>query len=136
MSATHPLTLDALDAQERRFARAYAAGDISSARDLYQPDVVYLSPTTRLYEWPRRIEGRARTLEFIQLTLAGLERISYSVEERALVPGAGAYVLVEFDFGLQGARLRSTYVVVYRYRAGLISRQELYYDPDDRFDHV
>jgi hypothetical protein len=31
-------------------------------------------------------------------------------------------------------RLRSEYVVVYRYRQGLIVRQELYYDPSDRLE--
>lgn len=126
------LSLAALDEQEARFASAFAAGDLSEVRPLYQPDVVYLSPTTRLYGWPRRIEGIDRTIEFVQLTIAGLRNVSYRAIERALVPGAGAYVLVEFDFDAQESRLRSTYVIVYRYRDGLIAHQELYYDPSDR----
>ncbi len=131
-----PLTLEALDDQEARFADAYAAGDIARARELYRPDVVYLSPTTRLYGWPRRIEGRERTLEFIHLTITGLANVSYRVVERAIVPTGGAYVLVHFDFDAADTRLRSRYVVVYRYRGGGIAQQELYYDPGDRLEPV
>ena len=130
------LSVEALDEQEARFAAAYAAGDIARARELYRPDLVYLSPTTRLYGWPRRIEGLERALEFIQLTIAGLEHVSYEVVERALIPTGGAYVLVHFDFDTAGARLRSRYAVVYRYRDGGIARQELYYDPGDRLEAV
>ena len=54
-----------LAAQEACFARAFAARDLEIARTLYHPDVVYLSPTVRLYGWPHRIEGVERTLEFI-----------------------------------------------------------------------
>jgi len=35
----------ALVAQEERFAHAFAASDLSLARGLYHPAVVYLSPT-------------------------------------------------------------------------------------------
>ncbi len=131
-----PLTLEALDEQEARFADAYAAGDITRAQELYGPDVVYLSPTTRLYGWPRRIEGRERTLEFIQLTITGLANVSYRVVERAVVPTGGAYVLVHFDFDAARTRLRSRYVAVYRYRDGRIAQQELYYDPSGRLEPV
>jgi hypothetical protein len=62
---------DALLAQEACFARAFAAGDPVIARDLYQPDVVYVSPTVRLFDWPDRIDGIERTLEFIALTIRG-----------------------------------------------------------------
>src|SRR5207245_9214035 len=55
----------ALVAQEERFARAFAAGDLSLARALYDPAVVYLSPTVRLFGWPARLEGVDRTLQFI-----------------------------------------------------------------------
>jgi ketosteroid isomerase-like protein len=43
--------------------------------------------------------------------------------------GTAAFVRIHFDFTRDGERLRSNYVVVYRYRDGLIARQELYYDP-------
>lgn len=125
-----PLTLETIDTQEARFADAFAAGDISLARDLYHPDVVYLSPTTRLFDWPPRIVGVDKTLEFIQLTISGCRDITYRLDERAVLPdGAGAYTRILFDWDDRAARLRSTYVVVYRYRDGRIGRQELYYDP-------
>ena len=124
------ITLAAIDAQEQRFAEAFAAGDISLAADLYHPGVVYLSPTTRLFDWPARIEGVAATLEFIQLTISGCDRIDYRLDERAVLPGGhGAYTRIHFDWDAPDARLRSTYVVVYRYRDGRIGQQELYYDP-------
>ena len=110
-------------------AGAFAAGDVQATRPLYDPDVVYLSPTTRVYGWPARIEGVARTLEFISLTISAVSDITYAVDERAVIPGGGAYVRVHFDFTMGLDRLRSTYVVVYRYRAGAIAQQELYYDP-------
>jgi len=124
-----PLTPADVDAQESVLASAFAAGDLSPARALYCPDVVYLSPTTRLYGWPARIEGIEATLEFIGLTVAGLGAITYAVDERAVIDAAAAYVKVRFDFDAGGQRLRSTYVVVYRYRQGRIAQQELYYDP-------
>ncbi len=58
---------DALRAQEERFA----ARDPALARDLYAPDVVYVSPTVRLFDWPARIVDIERTLEFIALTIRG-----------------------------------------------------------------
>jgi ketosteroid isomerase-like protein len=132
-----PLTLERVDAHEERFAGAFGAGDISLARELYRSDVVYVSPTTRLFGWPARIVGLEQTLEFIQLTITGLSDISYVVNERALIPGdAGAYVRVHFDFGLRAMRLRSTYVIVYRYRDGRIAQQELYYDPSAELERV
>jgi ketosteroid isomerase-like protein len=130
------VSLEVVDAQEERFAQAFGAGDISTAASLYRPDVVYVSPTTRLFGWPARIVGVDSTLEFIQLTITGLSDISYAVDERALIErdnasgsGTAAYVRVLFDFELRGVRLRSTYVVVYRYLDGRIAQQELYYDP-------
>ena len=142
-----PVSLAALDAQEELFAGAFASGDISMARSLYATDVVYLSPTTRLFDWPARIVGVEQTLEFIQLTITGLSNITYGVDERAIIPGpaetvgdAGdarsAYVRVRFDFDMNGTRLRSTYVVVYRYRDGRIAQQELYYDPSAELDRL
>ena len=64
------VTEAALAAQEEAFARAFAAGRPALARDLYDPAVVYVSPTVRLFGWPARIEGVDRTLEFIALTIA------------------------------------------------------------------
>jgi ketosteroid isomerase-like protein len=127
----------ALVAQEERFARAFAAGDLSLVRALYHPDVVYVSPTVRLFGWPARIEGVERTLEFIGLTIRHLEAIAYRAVEWAIVPGGqAAFVRIHFDFTRGGRRLRSEYVVVYRYRGGLIARQELYYDPNGRLEEV
>ncbi|MBV8927814.1 MAG: hypothetical protein JO152_01645 [Mycobacteriaceae bacterium] len=57
------ISQQALLAQEAGFARAFAHGDPALARDLYQPDVVYMSPTVRLFDWPARIDGVERTLE-------------------------------------------------------------------------
>ncbi|HLN43744.1 MAG TPA: nuclear transport factor 2 family protein [Acidimicrobiales bacterium] len=130
-----PLSLEAIDAQEERFAAAFASGDMTTARPLYRPDVVYISPTTRLFGWPARIEGLEQALEFIQLTIAGLSDISYTVDQRALIPDdSAAYVRVQFEFNMGAVRLRSTYVVVYRYRDALIARQELYYDPSGQLE--
>jgi ketosteroid isomerase-like protein len=128
------LTVEAVDAQEEVFADAFRAGQISRAAHLYHRDVVYLSPTTRLFGWPRRIEGRHRTLEFIQLTITGVANIDYVLDERAVIADASAYTRILFDFDAAGRRLRSVYVVVYRYRDGLIVEQELYYDPSDRLE--
>ena len=120
-----------LVAQEERFARAFAQRDLSIARPLYHPGVVYLSPTVRLFGWPARIEGVDRTLEFIALTIRGAGDIVYRAVESAIVPGgAAAFIRLRFDFTHEGGRrLRSHYVVIYRYRDGLIGQQELYYDP-------
>ena len=121
---------DTLLAQEACFARAFADGDPAIARDLYSPDVVYVSPTVRLFDWPAQIDGIERTLEFITLTIRGCSDIRYEATERAIAPGADvAFVRVQFDWTSGEQRLRSTYVVVYRYHDGLIARQELYYDP-------
>src|SRR5437016_9550749 len=127
----------ALVAQEECFARAFAAGDLSLARALYHPDVVYSSPTVRLFGWPARIEGVERMLEFIALTIRPLEAITYRAVECAIVPGGqAAFVRIHFDFTRAGRRLRSDYVVIYRYRDRLIAQQELYYDPSGRLEEV
>ncbi|WP_068187965.1 nuclear transport factor 2 family protein [Mycobacterium sp. UM_CSW] len=134
---TPGISADALAAQEARFARAFAAGDVSIVRDLYQPDVVYVSPTVRLFDWPSAIEGVERTLEFIALTIRGCADIRYEAVDYAITPGADtAFVRVEFDWDQGGQRLRSTYVVVYRYRDGRIARQELYYDPSGALEQL
>jgi hypothetical protein len=78
--------------------------------------------------------GRERTLEFIQLTITGIGDIDYALDERAVISADSAYTRILFDFRAGGRRLRSVYVVVYRYRQGLISQQELYYDPGDSFE--
>jgi ketosteroid isomerase-like protein len=134
---TRGISEDALVAQEARFARAFAAHDLSVARDLYQPDVVYVSPTVRLFDWPARIDGVERTLEFIALTIRGCSDIRYEAVEHAVTPGAdAAFVRVQFDWTLGAERLRSTYVVIYRYRDGRIARQELYYDPSGALERL
>lgn len=128
---------DALLAQEACFARAFAAGDPSIARDLYWPDVVYVSPTVRLYDWPARIDGVESTLEFIALTIRSCTEIRYQAVERAITPGGdAAFVRVQFDWTAAAQRLRSTYVVLYRYRDGRIARQELYYDPSGPLERL
>ena len=128
---------DGLAAQEERFARAFAQRDLSIARPLYHRDVVYLSPTVRLFGWPARIEGVDRTLEFIALTVRGVRDIVYRVAESAIVPGgAAAFVRIQFDFIRDTRRLRSQYVIVYRYRDGLIGQQELYYDPGGALEEL
>jgi ketosteroid isomerase-like protein len=127
----------ALVEQEERFARAFASADLALARPLYHPDVVYVSPTVRLFGWPAVIQGVDRTLEFIALTVRHLMDVRYRAVEWAVAPaGDAAFVRIEFDFTRDGRRLRSTYVVVYRYRDGLIGRQELYYDPSGRLEEL
>ena len=125
------VTLEGIDAQEKRFAEAFAALEVRHAADLYHPNVVYLSPTTRLFGEPRRIEGVEATLDFIQTTITGCRNIDYRLDERAVLPGStAAYTKILFDWDVDPeTRLRSEYVVVYRYREGLIAQQELYYDP-------
>ena len=126
---------DALARQEDCFARAFAAHDVALARALYHPAVVYVSPTVRLFDWPPVIEGMDRMLEFIALTIRGVEAIDYRALEWAIVPsGDAAFVRIRFDFTRAAQRLRSEYVVVYRYRDGVIGRQELYYDPSGRLE--
>ena len=134
---TRGISEDALLAQEACFARAFADGDPAVARDLYQPDVVYVSPTVRLFGWPDQIDGVERTLEFIALTIGGCTDVSYEAVEHAITPGAdAAFVRVRFDWTQGFERLRSTYVVIYRYRDGRIARQELYYDPSGRLERL
>ena len=123
--------------QEARFAEAFGRGDVAIARPLYAADVVYVSPTVRLFGWPARIEGVDRTLEFVALTVRGLEDVRYRAVEHAIVAdGRSAFVRIHFDWTRDGRRLRSNYVVVYRYRERLIVRQELYYDPSGRLEDV
>ena len=123
-------TLEQLREQERLFAAAFAGGDVEVARALYHPDVVYLSPTVRLFDWPRRIEGVEKTLEFIALTIASCREIDYEAVELACLPdGTSTFVRIHFDWTSRTHRLRSNYVVLYRYREGIIARQEIYYDP-------
>ena len=134
---TGGISEDALLAQEARFARAFAAGDFYVARDLYQPDVVYVSPTVRLFDWPARIDGIERTLEFIALTIRACAAIRYEAVEHAVTPGGeAAFVRVQFDWTRGADRMRSTYVVIYRYRDGRIARQELYYDPSGPLERL
>ncbi|HWF27123.1 MAG TPA: nuclear transport factor 2 family protein [Mycobacterium sp.] len=134
---TRGISEDALIAQEACFARAFAAGDPAIARELYQPDVVYVSPTVRLFDWPARIDGIERTLEFIALTIRGCSAIRYEATEHAIASGAEvAFVRVLFDWTSSEQRLRSTYVVIYHYRDGLIARQELYYDPSGALERI
>jgi ketosteroid isomerase-like protein len=123
-------TLATIDRQEARFAEAFAAGDLERVRDLYAVDVLYVSPTVRLFGWPRRIEGVEKALEFIGLTIARCRDVAYRCVDRALdAAGDTAFVRIEFDWTLEGRRLRSTYVVVYRYRDERIAVQEVWYDP-------
>jgi ketosteroid isomerase-like protein len=134
---TRGISEEALLAQEACFARAFANGDPTIARHLYQPDVVYVSPTVRLFEWPDRIDGIERTLEFIALTIRGCPDIRYEAVEHAITPGAdAAFVRVQFDWTQGTERLRSTYVVIYRYHDGRIARQELYYDPSGKLERL
>ena len=124
------ITPEALGAQERRFADAFAANDIARVRDLYDPAIVYVSPTVRLFGWPARIDGIERTLEFIALTCRRCRDVRYEMVEWAIPPGGdAAFVRIHFDWTIEARRLRSNYVVLYRYRGGRIARQELYYDP-------
>ena len=133
----HGISVEALLAQEACFARAFSAGDPATARDLYQPDVVYVSPTVRLFDWPARIDGVERTLEFIGLTVHGCADVRYQAVEHAITPGGDvAFVRVQFEWSARGERLRSMYVVIYRYRDGRIARQELYYDPSGALERL
>lgn len=129
------VTAETLERQEACFGRAFAAGDLEIARPLYHPDVVYVSPTVRLFDWPRRIEGVDRTLEFIGLTIARCDAIAYRCVEHAVVEHAvvagdpAAFARIHFDWTAGDRRLRSDYVVYYRWRDGRIVRQEIHYDP-------
>jgi ketosteroid isomerase-like protein len=124
------VTAESIARQEAVFARAFAAGDLEIARPLYDPAVVYVSPTVRLFDWPRRIEGIDRTLEFIGLTIARCESIAYRCVEHAIVAGEpAAFIRIHFDWTAGDRRLRSDYLVYYRWRDGRIVRQEIHYDP-------
>jgi ketosteroid isomerase-like protein len=120
-----------LRAQEEAFARAFALRDLRGLRERYREDLVYLSPTVRLYDWPARIEGFDRMVEFVHRTLETCREIEYRPVELALLPdGRSAFARIHFDWDAGAkARLRSNYVVLYRYRGGRIAQQELYYDP-------
>ncbi|HVO24590.1 MAG TPA: nuclear transport factor 2 family protein [Candidatus Margulisiibacteriota bacterium] len=129
------MTEQMLAEQEDVFARAFASADLQIARPLYHPDVVYISPTVRLFGWPVRIDGLERTLEFIALTIQSCEAISYRAVEQAIVAsGESAFVRIHFDWTRSDQRLRSSYVVIYRYRDGRIGQQELYYDPSGQLE--
>jgi ketosteroid isomerase-like protein len=131
------VTPTAVAEQERRFGAAFAAKDLAIARPLYDPAVVYVSPTVRLFGWPAEIEGVERTLEFIALTIRNVEDVRYEAVETAIIaPGEAAFVRIHFDWTAGARRLRSNYVVLYRYRDGLIARQELYYDPSGRLEEL
>ena len=97
---------------------------------------MYLSPTVRLYDWPARIEGIERTLEFIALTIRSCEAIEYRAVERAVLPTSSGFVRIHFDWTSRGKRLRSNYVVLYRYRGKRIAQQELYYDPSGALEEL
>ena len=127
---------ETLAAQETLFARAFAAGDPTIARPLYHPDVVYLSPTVRLFGWPARVEGVERTLAFIAKTIERCRDIRYEAVEWAFTEEGVAFVRIHFDWTSESRRLRSNYVVVYRYRDGRIAQQELYYDPSGALEEL
>jgi ketosteroid isomerase-like protein len=130
-----PLTDQMLAEQEEVFARAFAAADLEVARPLYHPDVVYISPTVRLFGWPARLAGVEQTLQFIALTIQGCQAITYRAVEQAIVAGEeSGFVRIHFDWTRSGQRLRSNYVVIYRYRDGRIGQQELYYDPSGQLE--
>jgi hypothetical protein len=84
----------------------------------------YLSPTVRLFGWPPRIEGVDKTLEFIQLTIRSCRDIRYEAVELACCPaGIPLSRAFQFDWNAGHAAARSIYVVLYRYRNGLIRQQ-------------
>lgn len=130
------VTSQELAQQEETFARAFALRDLEIARPLYHPEVVYLSPTVRLYDWPARIAGIDRTLEFIALTIRSCGEIQYRAVEQAVLPTSSAFVRIHFDWTSHGRRLRSNYVVLYRYRDERIGQQELYYDPSGPLEEL
>lgn len=131
------ITPERLFEQEERFAAAFAERDFSRVRPLYHADVVYLSPTVRLFDWPRRIEGVAKTLEFIAVTIQACPAVRYEAVESACLPdGASSFVRIHFDWDQGGKRLRSNYVVLYRYRDDLIAQQEIYYDPSGALEEL
>ncbi len=131
------ITEEQLTRQESLFARAFAEPNLSWLRPLYAEDVLYLSPTVRLFGWPRRVEGVDKTLEFIGLTVANCPSIQYEAVESACLPdGNSSFVRVHFDWDQGDQRLRSNYVVLYRYRDSLISKQEIFYDPSGHIERL
>jgi ketosteroid isomerase-like protein len=132
------ITVEHLRKQEQCFAAAFASGDLERLRPLYAPDVVYISPTVRLYDWPARIEGVDKILEFIGLTVRQLKDITYEAVDFALTADrAGAFVCVHFDWAADAkTRLRCRYAILYRYRERLIATQELFYDPSGRLEVI
>ncbi len=99
--------------------------------------MVYLSPTVRLFGWPSRIEGVEKTLAFIALSVRGCREVVYRPLELAVLPDRrSAFVHVHFDWDAGDRRLRSNYVVLYRYRDGRIGQQEIYYDPDGTLEEL
>lgn len=131
------ITAEQLRDQEALFSEAFAKPDLSLVRPLYHPEVLYLSPTVRLFGWPRRIEGVEKTLEFIGLTIEKCASIRYEAVESVCLPdGTSSFVRVHFDWDNGDERLRSNYVVLYRYREGLIAQQELFYDPSGTLEKV
>ena len=131
------MTREQLRDQETLFSEAFAEANINLARALYHPDVLYLSPTVRLFGWPRRIEGVEKTLEFIDLTIKSCPSIRYEAVESACLPdGNSSFVRIHFDWNHGETRLRSNYVVLYRYRGGQIAQQEIYYDPSGSLEKL
>lgn len=131
------ITAAQLRDQEALFAKGFAQPDLSRVRLLYHPEVLYLSPTVRLFGWPARIEGVEKTLEFIGLTIEHCPSIRYEAVECACLPdGNSSFVRIHFDWDQGNQRLRSNYVVLYRYRDGLIARQEIYYDPSGTLEKL
>ena len=121
--------------QEEVFSRAFAAKNLELARSLYSPEVLYLSPTVRLFDQPSRIEGRDATLAFVSLTIEQVENVSYEAVEIAVLPsGDAAFVRIHFDWDSGPSRLRSNYISLYRYDQKRICQQELYYDPSGRLE--
>ena len=55
---------------------------------------------------------------------------------RVSANSGNANVRVRFDWDHGDQRLRSNYVVLYRYRDGLIARQEIFYDPSGHLERL
>lgn len=131
---TSPLTPKSLARQEEIFRECYETGDIHPARDLYHPELVYVSPTFRIIDRPSWImTGIEAGLDFIQATLSGIPNIRYRAVTTAIVPGGrAAFSQIHFDWDAEGGgRVRSNYVSLYRYHEdGRIVQQEIYYDPN------
>ena len=63
--------------------------------------------------------------------------LDYEAVEQACLPdGKSSFVRVHFDWDHEDRRLRSNYVVLYRYREGGIGQQEIYYDPSGRIEKI